>query len=352
MDEVGKPGCGPLRPRVDQTRQLYVERRPRPASPRHRAGHPDRTDTGYTASDDTLSRWHDPGDIEFVYTAGEAMWNLQRYGLGQWTEPRCPIASVSGTTITMAQPCWDNSTRRVEFPDIPGRTVNMVGPGDLTNGRLPAYAGERLRAARPAGRVVPGPRPPHRLLQAARGRGPAPRGRRDARPGEAGGRGNGPVHDVAFRGLQFSYATWLTPRARRASPRSRPATRSPAPTGYATQGLCEFVARRHLPVRLLDQGAGQRVSGRPANRVRRRRVRPPGRGRAGVGHGTKDSTVRGSVFTDISGNGVEVGGVDQPAGRRRRTYPRLQVDGQPPLRAAARVPRRRRRSSTATASTT
>ena len=63
------------------------------------------------------------------YTAGEALWNVRRYGLGQWTEPRCPVASISGTTITMAQPCWDNSTKRVIFPNIPGRTINMVGPG-------------------------------------------------------------------------------------------------------------------------------------------------------------------------------------------------------------------------------
>ena len=29
------------------------------------------------------------------------------------TEPICPVASIQGTTITMAQPCWNNSTERV-----------------------------------------------------------------------------------------------------------------------------------------------------------------------------------------------------------------------------------------------
>ncbi len=40
----------------------------------------------------------------------------------------------------MVQPCWDNSNKRVEFPDIPGRTVSMVGPGHLTNGGRATYA--------------------------------------------------------------------------------------------------------------------------------------------------------------------------------------------------------------------
>ncbi|SEP39198.1 hypothetical protein [Amycolatopsis saalfeldensis] len=118
----GRPGLysAPEPAGSDNTRQLYVngvrEQRaqgPLPVSLKA-------TSTGYTASADTLAHWRNPGDIEMVYTAGEALWNVERAGLGQWTEPRCPIGSVSGTTVTMAQPCWDNSTRRVVFPDIPG----------------------------------------------------------------------------------------------------------------------------------------------------------------------------------------------------------------------------------------
>ena len=45
-----------------------------------------------------------------------------------------------------------------------------------------------------------------------------------------------------------------------------------------------------------------------------------------LGTGTQDSTVRGSIFTDISGNGIQVGGVDKPlAGDDADITRRLQV---------------------------
>ena len=65
------------------------------------------TPTGYTASDATISAWKDPADMELVYTGGNGVWSEPSVGLGSWTEPRCPIAAISGVTITMQQPCWD-----------------------------------------------------------------------------------------------------------------------------------------------------------------------------------------------------------------------------------------------------
>ena len=82
------------------------QRRPCPARERPATG-VNQTSTGYTtASGDPMAGWRDPGHVEFVYPGG----------LGAWTEPRCPVASITGTTITMAQPCWDNSTKRVMPP--------------------------------------------------------------------------------------------------------------------------------------------------------------------------------------------------------------------------------------------
>jgi len=86
----GKPGLwsAPAPRGLDNTRQLYVNgvraQRARGPMPVTLTATP----TGYTASADTIAHWRNPTDVEFVYTAGEAMWNLQRYGLGQWTEPR------------------------------------------------------------------------------------------------------------------------------------------------------------------------------------------------------------------------------------------------------------------------
>src|SRR5947207_3247254 len=62
------------------------------------------TSTGYTtATTNPMDNWRNPTSIEFVY----------RGGLGLWTEPRCPVASISPTVVKMAQPCWNNSTQRV-----------------------------------------------------------------------------------------------------------------------------------------------------------------------------------------------------------------------------------------------
>src|SRR5437764_1262700 len=62
--------------------------------------------TGYAGGGATMGGWRNPSgakpQLEFVYTGG----------LGAWTEPRCPVASISGNAVTMAQPCWNNSTNR------------------------------------------------------------------------------------------------------------------------------------------------------------------------------------------------------------------------------------------------
>ncbi len=91
-----------------------------------------------------MDSWRNPSDIEFGYPGGAGYWSLETGGQGAWTEPRCPVASISGTTITMAQPCWNNSNDRVLRTDGSGRTVELVGPQSLGNGEIPGLCGERL----------------------------------------------------------------------------------------------------------------------------------------------------------------------------------------------------------------
>ncbi len=73
------------------------------------------TATGYTASSNTLDTWANPTEMEMVYPSGPS----------NWTESRCPVASISGTAITMAQPCWDNTTLRA----TPGTALDTSGFG-------------------------------------------------------------------------------------------------------------------------------------------------------------------------------------------------------------------------------
>jgi hypothetical protein len=299
---------------LTDTRQLYVDgvraQRARGAVPVELT----QTATGYTASSDTLAHWKHPADAEFVYTSGEALWNIERNGLGQWTEPRCRIASAEGTTITMAQPCWDNSNKRVEFPDIPGRTVSMVGPGHLTNGGKATYienAYELLdqpgewyldKAART---VYYLPRKGQNLAHA------------DVEAAAAeklvDGRGTtaAPVHDIAFRGLQFSYATWLTPSQPEGFSEIQAGYTITGERGWATQGLCQYVEGGTCPFASWTRMPGN-VSFAHGQRIEFGDDAFAHLGAAGLdlGTGSKDSTVSGSIFTDISGNGLEIGGVD------------------------------------------
>ncbi|MEU5597713.1 fibronectin type III domain-containing protein [Streptomyces sp. NPDC020298] len=299
---------------LTDTRQLYVDgvraQRARGAVPVTLT----QTATGYEASSDTIAHWKHPSDAEFVYTSGEALWNIERNGLGQWTEPRCPIASAQGTAITMAQPCWDNSNKRVEFPDIPGRTVSMVGPGHLTNGGKASYvenAYELLdqpgewyldKAAR---RVYYLPRKGEDLTRADIEAAAA------EKLVDARGTADAPVHDIAFRGLQFSYATWLTPSHPEGFSEIQAGYTVTGDKGWATQGLCQYVEGGTCPFASWTKMPGN-VSFVYGQRIEFADDVFAHLGASGLdlGTGSEDSSVSGSVFTDISGNGLEIGGVD------------------------------------------
>ncbi|MDJ0340708.1 fibronectin type III domain-containing protein [Streptomyces sp. PH10-H1] len=313
---AARPGlwAAPAPSGLADTRQLYVDgvraQRARGEVPVDLTV----TSTGYTASAGTLATWRNIGDAEFVYTSGETLWNIARNGLGQWTEPRCPIASATGTTITMAQPCRDNSNKRVEFPDIPGRTVSMVGPGKLTNSGHASYVENAYELLdqpgewyfdRSAHTVYYLPRPGEDLRNADV---EAPVAQKLI---DGGGTAAAPLHDVTFRGLQFSYATWLTPSSPGGFSEIQAGYTITGPTGWATQGLCHFVAGGTCPFASWTKMPGN-VSLAHSRSIDFTSDVFAHLGAAGLelGTGTKDARVSGGIFTDISGNGMEIGGVD------------------------------------------
>ncbi|MER5846730.1 right-handed parallel beta-helix repeat-containing protein [Streptomyces sp. NPDC002012] len=312
----GRPGLysAPAPQGLSDTRQLYVDgvraQRARGEVPVGLTVTP----TGYTTTADTLAHWRHPSDAEFVYSSGEELWNVERNGLGQWTEPRCRIAEAEGTTLTMVQPCWDNSNKRVEFPDIPGRSVSMVGPGHLTNGGKASYIENAYELLDQPGEWY--------LDRSARTVYYLPRKGEDLRRADVeaasaeklvDGRGTAtaPVHDVVFRGLQFSYATWLTPSRPEGFSEIQAGYTITGPTGWATQGLCGFVEGGTCPFASWTKMPGN-VSITYGKRIEFSDSVFTHLGAAGLelGTGTADTRVSGSIFTDISGNGLEIGGVD------------------------------------------
>jgi hypothetical protein len=299
---------------LTDTRQLYVDgvraQRARGAVPVQLT----QTATGYTASSDTIARWKHPSDAEFVYTSGEALWNVERNGLGQWTEPRCRIASAEGTTITMTQPCWDNSNKRVEFPDIPGRTVSMVGPGHLTNDGKASYVENAYELLDQPGEWYLD-RSAHRVYYLPRKGEDLDRADVEAAAAEklVDGRGtaDAPVHDIAFRGVRFSYATWLTPNSSEGFSEIQAGYTITGDKGWATQGLCQYVEGGTCPFASWTKMPGN-LTFTHAQRIEFADDVFAHLGASGLelGAGSKDASVRGSIFTDISGNGLEIGGVD------------------------------------------
>jgi hypothetical protein len=274
------------------------------------------TATGYTASSDVMASWRNVSDIEFVYTGGNAIWSERSEGLGAWTEPRCPVAKIEGTTITMAQPGWDNSTKRVMLPpSIPfRRPANLVGPSSV--GREPASvenAYELLGTPgqwyfdRSAATIYYVPRPGEDLATADV----------EAPALETLVSGDGtdghPVHNVVFKGLQFSYATWLFPSSPEGFPEIQANYLVTGPTGYATQGLCDLATNGACPFGAWTRSHGN-VTFSFDNHVRFLGDAFVHLGGAGLelGTGTQSDSVEGCVFTDISANGIELGGVDLP----------------------------------------
>jgi hypothetical protein len=274
------------------------------------------TATGYTASSTALDSWGNPSQLEFVYTGGEGYWSLSTGGQGAWTEPRCPVASISGTTVTMAEPCWDNSTERVMRTDGSGQTVNLVGPKTLGNGEIPAYADNAYELLSKPGQWYLNdtthtmyyiPRPGQHMAQA------------DAEAPvlqklvDGAGTASAPVHNLVFQGIQFSYATWLQPSTPEGFSEIQANYTITGADGYATQGLCQFVQGGTCPYGNWTQEPGNIDFGYDQD------VQFLGDdfthlGAAGLrlGDGSQNDVVSGDAFTDISGNGLELGGVDDP----------------------------------------
>ncbi|MDE3149474.1 MAG: fibronectin type III domain-containing protein [Acidobacteriota bacterium] len=271
------------------------------------------TASGYTASDATMASWKHPSELEFVYTGGNSIWSERSVGLGSWTQPRCPVAGIEGAIITMAQPCWNNSTRRVMLPSGE-RTANLVGP--MSVGKFPTYVENAYELLgnpgqfyldRTASTIYYTPRPGEDLAKA------------DVELPvlesliEARGTAANPVHNIVFSGLQFSYATWLGPNGPDGFSEIQAGYQVTGPDGYSKQALCTLVPGGTCPYGAwTKEPANVRLSF--AHNIRFLRDAFVHLGAAGLdlGAGAQNDVVEGSVFTDISGNGLELASVNAP----------------------------------------
>ena len=263
------------------------------------------TATGYTtASSNPMAGWRNPSAIEFVY----------RGGLGLWTEPRCPVASVTSTAITMAQPCWNNSTQRVMRTDDSGRTYNLVGRKSITEAptavensyELLDRAGE-FYLDKSEHRFYYIPRAGENLATADV---EAPS--LDTLVASSGKAADEPSH-VGFQGIQFSYANYTTSNTGTGFSEIQATYQVTGTKGYATQGLCDFVSGGTCPYGNWTKMPGAvRFSYDKSIHFDHDYFVHLGAAGLDLGDGSQNATVTACVFTDISGNGLDLGGVDIP----------------------------------------
>jgi hypothetical protein len=259
-----------------QSRQLYINGRR--AIRARGATYPNgfvRTEGGFTAPDESMASWGGQTGIEAVT-------------LTQWKMMRCPVASVQGRQITMQQPCWTNvnvfpylwSFQTIVRFENAYELLDSAGEWYLDSARGWLYyiprVGEDLDSADVELPVI------ERLVD---GHGTATR----------------PIANLSFRGLTFSYGTWLTPSG---------------PDGYASdQGGFHLVGPGHTPNLI---GHAQNVARTPGN-VRftyahglefvGNDFRHLGGAGLDLDTGSQHNAVVGNRFEDISGAGIELGGV-------------------------------------------
>jgi hypothetical protein len=302
-----------------QTRQLYVNgvRAARANGPLPNAL-TGQDSTGYSGGGSTLASWRNPSgaspQLEFVY----------RGGLGAWTEPRCPVASFGGAAVTMAQPCWTNSTARAgSFPD--GRAYNLVGRSSITEQPTSVENAFQFLGASTPGQWF--------LDQGDSKLYYVPRAGETMATADVeapvleklvtgGGSSSAPLHNVVFSGIQFSYATWLGPQFHGQGGSDgfseiQANYQVTGANGAASQGLCHVPPSTYT-LGTCPFGAWTQIPGNVALTYDQdvqftddAFVHLGGAGLA-LGDGSQHDVVKGDVVTDVSGNGIELGNVDLP----------------------------------------
>jgi hypothetical protein len=272
-------------PAGTDTRQLYVDgvRAQRASGPN--PANFTRTATGYTMSNTTMDSWGNISNVEFVYNVN-------------WIQVHCGVASVSGTTVTMQQPCFDNSTKKQYGSNIdtPSNVENakelLTNPGQFYLDK-PAHTiyympreGQQMTTANVE---IP------RLQTVIAGHGTEAK----------------PLNGLALRGISVEYGGWTEPNGPDGFSEVQANVRLTGNLAWEFEGTCDrfsstnpgtcpYGAWTMTPGNVVfDHTTGLTIAGDTFEHL----------GAAGLqlGQDVVNSSLTGNVFTDISGNGLEIG---------------------------------------------
>jgi hypothetical protein len=272
-------------PAGTDTRQLYVDgvRANRASGPKPTGF--TRTATGYTTSNTTLVSWQNISAVEFVYNVA-------------WTQMRCGVASVSGTTVAMQQPCFDNSTKKQYG-------VNADLPSYIENAKELLNNPGEFYLDKPAHTIYYLPREGQQMLTAD-----VEIPRLQTVIAGHGTQAN-PLRGLVIRGITVEYGGWTAPNGSDGFSEVQANLHLTGNQAWQQQGSCDRFSSTNpgtcpygnwtmTPGNVtFDHTDGLTVEGNTFQHL----------GAAGLQFGQRvnNSSVTGNVFADISGSGLEIG---------------------------------------------
>jgi hypothetical protein len=296
-------------PAGSASRQLYVDGSEAPvakATPAqlHFAG-------GWKGSADGYDLTADPAALAFFSAMTPAQLQQVEFdypgGNGQWTDSQCGVQSLSGSVLTMDEPCWTDVTDRSDYAQASGTLPSMSTsqmPASIENAGSLLHPGQWLLD-----------QPTHTLyLYPLDGAEPnsldveLPRLETLVQGADTLAQ---PVHDLTFSGITFSYATWNAP--------SGPAGFADVQsnlhmTGANNQGMCSFSSPAgSCPWGLLTEPHAN-VAFTAADRITLTGDRFSELGGAGlsIAYGSSHNLVQGNEFTDIASTAILLGCTADP----------------------------------------
>ena len=243
------------------------------------------TATGYTASSTTLAGWSDITGAQFVYNVS-------------WTDMICGIASVSGTTVTMQEPCFQNST-------LKGYGANASTPSYIENAMELLTQPGQYYLNKSTNTIYYMPREGQNMTTA------------DAEIPNlqtlVSGTGTEAkqLTGLAFQGISFEYGGWTAPDGPNGFSEVQADLTLNGTNAYSNEGTCTrfsttnpgtcpYGAWDMTPGNVVfDHTSGLSITGSTFDHL--------GASGLQLGQDVDNSTVQGNIFTDISANGLEIG---------------------------------------------
>lgn len=265
------------------------------------------TPTGFVTTSSTMDSWPDPSSISVVFLGGN----------GAWTETACPISSISGNVVTMADPCWSNLHLRGEgSQELAWEDSPQSGFPGLSPTATPSYLENAYELLTPGHWSID--RASHQIYyMASAGQdlakatviAPALQTLLDV-----SGTLSSPVHDITISGLQFSFAGWTQPDTNEGFAQMQADWTLTGPNGATSEGTCQYsTPPGSCPFASWTRTPANVVLSATHNvAIQSDTFSHLGGAGLDVYYGSQGDLIEGNTFTDIAASAIQLGSTDDP----------------------------------------